>query len=242
MPSFSPNTLSQLLPVVYPLPYHGDFPVQSTVGDSSSVDEEDSIIIPAGHHTTTSSLFTLPSIRSLIGDYSPSLFYEIESSRAWDPPFYFGQEVSEVLGSLDLSIETTVRLIASFFTNIHPKYPLLDQESFPDFFQRTLQQDCRDQSDLAVCLLVLALGELGSTEDPIISFDNDHAGMPYFGLAYRILTTHWVGSFGARLSTPLGLVLAAVYCSFKACPLPAWRLSYLASNTLQLLVNRSVSP
>lgn len=116
MPSFSPNTLSQLLPVVYPLPYHGDFPIQSTGEAPPSGDEEASIIIPAGHHTTTSSLFTLPSIRRLVGDYSPSLFYEIESSRAWDPPLYPGQEVFEVLDTLDLSIETTGLLIANFFT------------------------------------------------------------------------------------------------------------------------------
>ncbi|KAM6505718.1 hypothetical protein FSOLCH5_013893 [Fusarium solani] len=145
-----------------------------------------------------------------------------------------------LLARLDLDRESTTPLVSNFFSYIHPKFPVVDQESFPELFERTFRVDCNYDADLAVCLLVLALGELGSTESAVDP-SQDMPGMSYFGLAYRILMMQWAASFSPSLSLPTGLILAGVYLCFKAQPLAAWKMACMASNSLQLLAQQSVS-
>ncbi|KAF4898855.1 hypothetical protein CGCFRS4_v004125 [Colletotrichum fructicola] len=65
--------------------------------------------------------------------------------------------------------------------------------------------------------------------------------MPYFIIAYRILTTIWAGSFDDDLCQPTGMLLAAIYLCFKSRPLAAWKLAYMSSCNLQLLTQRTMS-
>ncbi|KAM5361887.1 hypothetical protein ACJZ2D_012832 [Fusarium nematophilum] len=234
MPTFSPNTSRQLLPVVRPLQSHNDLNFHGRVQDAPSGSEEAYITIPVGHHTTTSSLFSLQPIRNLVGYYPSSLFYDIESSQSFAPQIKLDQGLSLLLAGLDLDRENTTLLVSNFFSYIHPKFPVVDQESFPELFERTFRDGCDYDADLVVCLLVLALGELGSTEGAV-NLIQDMPGMSYFGVAYRILMMQWAGSFGRSLSLPTGLILAAVYLCFKAQPLAAWKMACIASNSLQLL-------
>ncbi|KAH7253068.1 hypothetical protein B0J15DRAFT_37689 [Fusarium solani] len=237
MPAFSPNTWRQLLPVVRPRQSHDDPDLPARARDVPSGNEEAYITIPVGHHTTTSSLFSLQSIRNLVGYYPPSLFYDIESSQSFSSQLELDQGLSPLLARLDLDRESTTPLVSNFFSYIHPKFPVVDQESFPELFERTFRVDCNYDADLAVCLLVLALGELGSTESAVDP-SQDMPGMSYFGLAYRILMMQWAASFSPSLSLPTGLILAGVYLCFKAQPLAAWKMACMASNSLQLLAQQ----
>lgn len=232
-----PQASVQPLPVVNPLQFQSDPSVNYGFQISPPIEEGAHITIPAGHHTTTSSLLSLEPIRQLVGYYPQSLFYDLETSGAFPDDTVVSQDLSLLLSELALDEETTARRISNFFSYIHPKFPIVDQESFPEFFERAIEDISRSvyEPSLAVCLLVLALGALGSTEDDFSPENGDNAGSSYFGVAYRILMTKWAGSFGSSLSQPTGMLLAAVFLCFKSRPLAAWKLAYMTSSSLQLL-------
>ncbi|OAA54716.1 Transcription factor [Niveomyces insectorum RCEF 264] len=233
--AFSPRTWRQQLPVVRPLELRDDLPAPNKLGATGPVDDDAYITIPAHHHTTTSSLFSLPAIKSLVGYYPPNLFYDIESSQDLNTHLALDCDLASLLAEVDLAPDTTAGLIANYFSNVHPKFPILDHGVFLALFQRALPDGYSYDADLAICLLVLALGVLVSTEGNVGSHRCDD-GMPYFRIAYRILTTQWAGSFSSR-AQPTGLILAAIYFCFKAMPLAAWKMAYMASNNLQLLAH-----
>ncbi|KAF0324339.1 C6 finger domain-containing protein [Colletotrichum asianum] len=106
-------------------------------------------------------------------------------------------DLSLLLSQVDLSQETTDRLISDFFAFKHPQFPIINRDLFPEVFEKSKQDASKHiyGPSLGVCLLVLASGALGSTDSPVSPDDSDNAGMPYFVIAYRILTTIWAGSF-----------------------------------------------
>lgn len=230
----------QPLPIVNPLHFQSDPSLNYGLPNSPPVEEGAHITIPAGHHTTTSSLLSLQPIRGLVGYYPQSLFYDLETSQAFPDDIILSQDLSLLLSELDLDQETTARLISNFFSFIHPKFPIVDPVSFPEVFEKAIRDMARSvyDSSLAVCLLILALGTLGSTEEIFSPGNDGEAKSPYFGVAYRILMIKWAGSFGASLSQPTGMLLAAIYLCFKSRPLAAWKLAYMTSSNLQLLTQR----
>lgn len=231
------QTTVQPLPVVNPLQFQGDPSFNYGFQSSPPIEEGAHITIPAGHHTTTSSLLSLQPIRRLVGYYPQSLFYDLETSEAFPEDIVVSRDLSLLLSGLALDQETTARLISNFFSFIQPKFPIVDQEFFSEIFDKAIEDISRSvyEPSLAVCLLVLALGALGSTEDTFSPNNVDDAGSSYFGVAYRILMTKWAGSFGSSLSQPTGMLLAAVFLCFKSRPLAAWKLAYMTSSNLQLL-------
>lgn len=225
------------LPVVYPQTYRQEDQSSSMGVKTTSSDRDAGVTIPAGHLTTTGSIFTIQAIRRMVGDYPPDFFYQIESAQDFDVGVTpsFGQDLSMILGALDLRRDVTDRLVSNFFSQVHPHCPILDQDSFGGFFEKSLSGTCRNPADAALCLVVLALGS-----QPFAAATNDSAesmsiATTYFEPAYRILTTGWVSSLGTTLSLPSGLVLCAVYLDRIVKPLAAWKLIYMASSTLQLI-------
>ncbi|KAF4431534.1 Citrinin biosynthesis transcriptional activator ctnR [Colletotrichum fructicola] len=211
-----------------------------------TTDEGVYVIIPSGHHTTTSSLLSIEPVRALVGYYPEGLFYDLEASREASrviPCDMMSDDLSLLLSQVDLRQETTDRLISDFFAFIHPQFPILNSDLFPEVFEKSKQDVSKHiyGPSLGMCLLVLALGTLGSTDSPVSPDDNDSAGMPYFIIAYRILTTIWAGSFDDDLCQPTGMLLAAIYLCFKSRPLAAWKLAYMSSCNLQLLTQRTMS-
>lgn len=239
MPEMSPNTWRQLLPIVRPRPFQDDFRLNNAVEETPAINDEAYITIPVGHHTTTSSLFSLQPIRRLVGYYPPGFFYDIERSQPLASQSQFDQGISFCLAELDLGQEKTTYLISNYFMHIHPKFPVVDQPSFPKLFEKTFRGPYKYDADLAICLLVLALGDLISTES-VIDPVQEIPGIPYFSVAYRVLMMQWAVSFEQSLSLPTGQILAAVYLCFKAQPLAAWKMTCMASNSLQLLAQESV--
>lgn len=176
-----------------------------------------------------------------MGYYPQSLFYDLETSKAFPDDIMLSQDISLLLSELDLDQETTARLISNFFSFIHTKFPIVDPGSFPEVFDKAIEDIARSvyKPSLAVCLLVLALGALGSTEDVFSPENEGDPSSPYFAIAYRILMIRWAGSFETSLSQPTGMLLAAIYLCFKSQPLAAWKLAYMTSSNLQLLTQRS---
>ncbi|KAJ0119626.1 hypothetical protein J7T55_013829 [Diaporthe amygdali] len=190
------QTAVQPLPVVSPLQFQSGPSLNYGFQNSPPVEEGAHITIPAGHHTTTSSLLSLQPIRRLVGYYPQSLFYDLETSKAFPDDNMLSQDISLLLSELDLDQETTARLISNFFSFIHTKFPIVDPASFPEVFDKAIEDIARSvyQPSLAVCLLVLALGALGSTEDVFSPENEGDPSSPYFAVAYRILMIKWAGS------------------------------------------------
>ncbi|KAI8162563.1 hypothetical protein K4K49_000714 [Colletotrichum sp. SAR 10_70] len=174
-------------------------------------------------------MFALEPVRRLIGDYPRDFFYQVETCRTSIPELSSRHDLSLLLASVDFIGGATDGLVSSYFTNINSTFPILDKTSFTDLFHRTLRGDQCEDVDAAVCLVVLALGKLTSTDYEDVNSTNQSYGLEYFIPAYQILTTQWVTSFGTDLSLPTGLVLSAIYMSCLARPLLAWKLVYMAS-------------
>ncbi|KAI1075958.1 hypothetical protein F5B20DRAFT_343521 [Whalleya microplaca] len=193
------------------------------------------MIIPHGHHTISASLFLLQPIRALIGDYPVDFFYQIESSRFEIPAGLSHQHLQTRLRNGEVDTQS---LISNYFQRVQPLFPILDPESFDVIYQRGIQSDGGSEVDLALSLVVLALGELSvfdtkSTENT--HRDSQAPGMQHFSYAYHSLTKKWLEDLRPDRSLASGLILAAVYMLYLARPVHAWNLVSMASSRLQLL-------
>lgn len=221
--------------VPYPVIGHGQRCITCGRSDNRLLDDAP-ITIPIGHHTSTGSMFALEPVRRLIGDFPRDFFYQVETCRTSIPELGSRHDLSLLLASVDFIGGATDGLISSYFIHINSAFPILDRTSFTDVFHRTLRGDQREDIDAAVCLVVLALGKLASIDSEDASSTNHSYGLEYFIPAYQVLTTQWVTSFGTDLSLPTGLVLSAIYMSCLARPLLAWKLVYMASSKLQMML------
>lgn len=244
-PVSGPHHLIQ--PIIYTSNLHDSgllLPLEQGGSPDEEAEDQDQDVpftIPLRHHTTTGSLFALPQIRRLIGEYPDDFFYQIESSRSLPVQIFPAQDLSLVLATLDLRREVTDPLLSQFFAGVHPHFPILDVPSFSLFFDNVLRGSGFDNSDTAVCLMVLALGKLVSnsqTDDFQDSYADTGNGIEYFSPAYQILTSQWITDFGLGTSLPLGLVLASIYLGYMNRPLAAWKLVYMASTKLQMIVSQ----
>jgi hypothetical protein len=186
------------------------------------------LTIPVGHQTATGSLFNLPQITKLIGEYPDDLFFRIESQRSLE-----SQPLSLSPG-IQLQRETTDDLVASFFTQVYPSFPIIDHDHFMSLYERFLAVGPAKDSETALCLVILALGKLALHLNVDGVDDPDSNGMEYFSIGLSILTEKWTASFSTEIVLPLGLIYAAFYLCYMIRPLQAWRLVHMASSNLQL--------
>lgn len=206
--------------------------------DDSRAQDDAPITIPIGHHTSTGSLFALDPVRRLVGDYPRDFFYRVETGRPNIPELESLHDLSMLVATLDFKGNSIDELISNYFTHIHPNFPILDREVFTDFLHRTIRGTSHDDTDTALCLVVLALGKFTSSKADMDHSTKSPHGLEYFIPAYQILTTKWVASFSGGLSLATGLILSSIYLSCLARPLLAWRLVYMASSKLQMLLSR----
>jgi hypothetical protein len=206
----------------------------SSSGHSYRGHEDAPATIPAGHHTTTGSLFSLEPIKSLIGKYPNDFFYQIEAPRSFKPQSSSNEDWRLVIDAIRLNQDVTNALISNFFSHVHHQFPILEESSFRTFFQKNAYEPCSNMPGIALCLVVLALGKL--VPSSLESDDQVMLGMEYFAPAHRILVEYWVTDFEPGLSLPTGLVLAAIYLCYITKPLSAWKFIYMASTKLQLSV------
>lgn len=205
--------------------------------------EEGPLGIPLGHQTPTASLLMLEQIKYLIGDYPQNFFLSQESGRILRPlvprlPF------STVLERLNVRHETTEFLVAAFFSNIHSQFPLLERHAFLDRFNKFLKtSQCNTVTD-ALCLTVLALGEICSTTIDIFDAEsrNGSNGTEYFSHAQKVLNGAGMAIFRKDPMAPLAFFFASVYFRYRGRPLEAWRHIHTASTGIQLVFSQYVFP
>ncbi|KAJ6028314.1 hypothetical protein N7540_003890 [Penicillium herquei] len=200
------------------------------IGNGQQIEDEPSTI-PIGHLTPTSSLFSLDQIKRLIGEYPEDFFFQIESTRQFEP------QAPE--SPLNIEKDVSDALIVSFFAEIHPHFPILNPDSFGTFFDGVFFDGKGDESSRALCIIVLALGKLASNRQACSPGQyTEDDGLEYFARAYYRLTTQWISSFHFNLPLASGLVYCAIYLCYLERPLHAWRLIYMASSKVQMLASQ----
>jgi hypothetical protein len=128
--------------------------------------------------------------------------------------------------------EDAASLVQSFFTNVHPFHPVLDEAEFHSARNVAFGQGLQPGLESAHVLTVLALGCV-SRETYSSGSDSWAPGSHFLPSAVGILLTQGLRSFGNSLLLPQSLYLAALYYSFLARPLQAWRLVHMASTEIQ---------
>ncbi|CAK7215505.1 hypothetical protein SBRCBS47491_002504 [Sporothrix bragantina] len=249
--------------------------------DNDDDDEEEPLTIPVGHLTPRGSLFVLEPIQKLIGEYPEDYFLQIEALRVYHPTCrrryshgthanhgWPGHGLGGALSGLCLDKNYTDMLVAAFFTNVQPHYPIVDADSFMPFVDRVLgqqhtawmedpmQSEDDAEIDVALCLTVLALGQLVHRQDhpengvgisPMsttagVGMEAPEAIEPtddsesYFAIAYEILMRRWATCFKPSVAYASALVHGAIYLCYLDRPLPAWALVHMASIKLQTIV------
>ena len=198
---------------------------------------EEPLTIPIGHLTPTGSLFSLEPIRRLIGEYPEDYFFQIESSRPFELDSPNGH-LKQSCRLLNLDRPLADSLLAAFFSEIHPHFPILDPGPFTQFFYETIQ-DCTRETSVALCFVILALGKLASNRQARSPGDyTEEDGAEYFSLARNTLIMQWSTSFDPDFSLASGLVFSAIYLCYLERPLPAWKLVHMASTKIQIMVTQ----
>ncbi|KAJ5379845.1 uncharacterized protein N7496_002273 [Penicillium cataractarum] len=225
---------------------HLDFPRPGHVSRYNTHDPNSGnelFSIPNRHLSSTGSLFDLEPIRHLIGEYPHDFFYHVESQRVPSLNNNLNSPVSDLDG-LDLTPEGTEPLLAAFFADVHIHFPVLNCDTFRPFFQDTLRSGRHQRIDLALCLMVLALGKLALNmrESGIIVESQSENGMEYFLAGHHLLTANFWSYFQLGTSMPMGLILGSIYLSYNNYSLAAWQLTFMASTKVQIIISQYNSP
>ncbi|KIW22082.1 uncharacterized protein PV07_12499 [Cladophialophora immunda] len=206
------------------------------------VSEDVPVTIPTGHDTTTDSLFSLNPIKKLIGDYPDDFFYHFECSRTFTPVFDLQKDFAALIDGIKMDRTTMNSYISAFFNHSCQSFPILEDIPFLAFYERTMQGDLCPSSDVALCLVVLAMGKFVPSIGTSGEFPNlqDVPGIEYFSAAHQILTSQWMVEMDSPVSLPAAMILASLFLFHLNKPLPAWKMVYMASSKLQLAVTGSL--
>lgn len=198
-------------------------------------DSRSAMTIPIGHSTTTGSLLHMPQTSVLIGHYPQDLFLRVEQKRFLPRELSLGSMSSFSAPVVSLDRAVTDPLVHAYFSSVHPKHPVLDKKDFWQMYNMcsSIPSDNRSP-EYALCLITLALAEVALSQ-PDVSVRSWTPGLTYFAPALQIVVQSSLISFGSGLVLPQCLFLAALYYSYLARPLWAWKLAHMASTNLQHL-------
>ncbi|THC99340.1 hypothetical protein EYZ11_001152 [Aspergillus tanneri] len=190
------------------------------------------LTIPVKHKTSSSYLLRLPSMRALVGEYPPDLFFSLES-RSYLPPELSLDSWAMPQSQADIRRDVADQLVSTFFSLAHPNHPILEQTEFQEIYARFLENGPDSSVASALCMVVLALGAVADSPLKAADFKNSPPGMQYMQHALPTLISQSSWSFSYSLLLPQALVLASVYFAYIVRPLQSWRLVYSASTILQ---------
>lgn len=204
-----------------------------------SQDHDDKFTIPLDHRTASASLFAFPQIQHMIGKYPENIFLHIESQRTLDYEVGGQLPLTDVLSTIDHQSELTEPLVTQFFSSIHPHLPILDYESFLPIYNTFLRAGAREDSDTSLCLMVLALGQLSMNihQSQGSTFLIEDGESKLFQSAYRMMFKQWSVTIIPKLSLLMSLVYGALYLCYLFRPLQAWKLTHMASTSLQTMIS-----
>ncbi|KAJ4212319.1 hypothetical protein NW759_011707 [Fusarium solani] len=187
--------------------------------------------IPLSHSTTTGSLLRSAPARALLGDYPQDIFLHVELGRSVPASLSLTPKPLNQVEIPAVSRNEADELMYKFFKLVHRFYPILDEDEFRRTYDDVFTQGLAPNLATAVVLIVLALGSVSDADyDGSTSWE---PGSRFSSPAVSILLTVGLESFGGSLLLPQSLYLAAIYYSFLARPLPAWRLVHMASTEVQ---------
>lgn len=195
--------------------------------------------MPVGHRTNTSSLFTLPQVRTLVGIFPEDYFFLLEARRSIPASISLTMSpLSNNIPLLDRAVTDT--LVERFFDLVHPWHPILDRQEFLEEYETMMEKGPRPDQRCALCLVVFALGSIASKPMQSTGLSSDQIpGSAYFQPAIHILVGAWMQSFDNDILLSQGLVLSAIYYMYLLLPLQGWRLIHMASTTIQQILTRS---
>ncbi|PGG98464.1 hypothetical protein GX51_06808 [Blastomyces parvus] len=201
--------------------------------------------IPPKHWTSSSSssssvnsLLKLPIIKPLVGEFPDDYFLSVESRQG--PPAPGDTWIPSQAELPDIKRDVADRLVETFFFEVHPCHPILDRDEFYTMYKNAMSDGLRFNLQSAFCLVVFALGDVVSESEGVDPRDQYwEPALKYFRPALSILMAESAFSFGSDLLLPQALIFGGICFAYLGKPLHSWKLIYMASTEVQLLLSRS---
>ncbi|KAF4467831.1 zinc-binding oxidoreductase [Fusarium albosuccineum] len=221
------------------------------------------LTIPPKHQTSASTLLLLPQVAHLIGDYPEGYFFRIENARQRTATAQHILDEPPGLPGSDSPIDKYLadRYIRSFFDIVQPFHPFLNSDELKSQCEDVISRGFDPSVRSALALAVLALGSIAwegtgatrqtrqannsPTNSPQSSSTNngfESLGDIMIKRSLRILFPSWTVSFGGDIVVSQGLILCALYFTYRVDPLMAWRLVHMAATSIQQVFNHEDVP
>lgn len=200
---------------------------------------ETQFLVPSGHSATLFWLLSLPTLRSVLGDFTKSYFYGLEEATALPGPLDPFQPFP--LDWPALEPDRLRELADAYFDKTSSHLPLLTRQYYEELqeglFARGLQRDL----ETAICLCVWALGCVASSaESEDLAGPDEDLGLELFALAFKIIMATLVLSFTSSIRFCQALVLAALCFDGLGKPLHSWKMIHYAGQQFLQVINEYV--
>lgn len=253
---FQPNLFSLPPSYSYPLPeqlsrqQHQEFQGvlhRHELGRAPLADphlENAQFLIPTDHFTSASSLFALPRVRNMVGEYPKNYFHDIEDALPLPQPLDIIQTSDIQWPSLErLGPQGLDALATAYFACAHPNYPLFTEQDFAGWRSHVFEHGLADTPETAICLTVWALGAVVPGDQPVplpmdIQAEKDQLGLTFFQPALRIILRFSLWGFKPNMTICQALLLAASYFAHLGRPLHSWKMVYFASLKFMFLFDK----
>ncbi|KLJ07812.1 hypothetical protein EMPG_16715 [Blastomyces silverae] len=222
----SPEFTAQMEGSVELLPLFTIPPNQWTLSTSSS------------SSSSVNSLLKSSIIKSLVGEFPDDYFFSIESRQV--TPALGGTWIPSQVELPDIKRDVTDHLVDTFFSEVYPCHPILGRDEFFTMYENVMSDGLGFNLQSAFCLVVFALGDVASESegvDPRVQYWEP--ALKYFRPALSILMAEAAFSFGSDLLLPQALIFGGICFAYLGKPLHSWKLIYMASTEVQLLLSRS---
>lgn len=196
--------------------------------------------IPLGHHTPTGSFFALDRIKNLIGNYPHDYFFRLENNRPFDE--FGGAGILQTFHNIEpyrLQPHVIRPLITQFLEEVHPFFPILEENSVHALFD-TFPASPKTDARTSLCLTILALGKVSMNPEKIfdIEAERSKSGLEYFAPAWVHLSHGPQPAFSTDHLLPVALLYGSVYLRYILRPLQAWQLIKRASESVQFMITQ----
>lgn len=196
--------------------------------------------MPSGHTATLAWLLSLPTLRSVLGDFTRSYFYGLEEETALPGPLDPFQPFP--IDWPSLKSDRLRELADAYFEKISSQLPLLTRQYYEDLQEKLFLRGLQRDLETAICLCVWALGcvACNAEAEDLTGLDVD-LGLELFAIALKIITANLVSSFTPSLQFCQALVLAALYFDSLGRPLHSWKMMHYAGQQFLQLVTLYVT-
>jgi hypothetical protein len=240
MPSFSgsPRSLSATPAALSPR-------TSRTGGEYSFREDQAQFLIPLEHCTSANSLLSLPVVAALAGRYPHDYFYDKEEGLSLPAQLDAMSLENTPVSWPVLDIDSIRTLVQSYFSYIHPNYPVISHRTFDVMQENMLDNGPTDSLGTAICYAVYALGCLAShgrksgVLDAVRQLEpSDELALHLFQPALRVILRRTIWGFRPNLEVCQALVLAGSFFAYLGRPLHSWKMIYYASHKFIFLLEK----